>query len=84
MNTSHKQAVRQVGRNLRVIATSPDGVIEGLRYDDDSQFVVGVQWHAEWQPDKHVLSGALYTAFGEAARGRAVRRAAIRGVRASV
>ena len=34
------------------------------------------QWHAEWQPEKHALSGALYTAFGEAARARAARRAA--------
>ena len=43
---------------------SPDGVIEGLRDDDDSQFVVGVQWQAEWGPEKHALSIALYTAFG--------------------
>jgi len=47
---------------------SPDGVIEGLRYDDETQFIVGVQWHAEWEPEKHTLSGALYTAFAEAAR----------------
>ena len=57
-------------------ATSPDGVIEGVRYDDATQFVVGVQWHAEWQPEKHALSSALYTAFGEAARARAARRTA--------
>jgi putative glutamine amidotransferase len=48
-------------------------VIEGLRYDDDTQFIVGVQWHAEWQPDSHTLSGALYTVFGEATRARAAR-----------
>lgn len=50
------------------------GVIEGLRYNDDAQFIVGVQWHAEWQPEKHALSGALYSAFGKAARARAARR----------
>jgi putative glutamine amidotransferase len=59
-----------------VEATSPDGVIEGLRYADDGQFIVGVQWHAEWRPDEHSLSGALYKAFGEAARARAARRRA--------
>jgi putative glutamine amidotransferase len=51
-------------------------VIEGLRYNDDTQFVVGVQWHAEWQPEEHALSGALYTAFGKAVRARAARRTA--------
>ena len=50
--------------------------IEGLRYNDDKQFIVGVQWHAEWQPEKHELSAALYNAFGEAARD--VRRSAWR------
>jgi putative glutamine amidotransferase len=49
-------------------------VIEGLRYHDATQFIVGVQWHAEWDPEEHALSGALYTAFGEAARARAARR----------
>ena len=55
---------------------SPDGVVEGVRYGDAAQFIVGVQWHAEWQPEEHTLSGALYTAFGEAARARAARRSA--------
>jgi gamma-glutamyl-gamma-aminobutyrate hydrolase PuuD len=36
-----------------------------------------VQWHAEWEPEKHALSSALYNAFGEAARARAARRAAV-------
>ena len=76
VNSLHGQGVDRLGEGLVVEATSPDGVIEGLRYNDDTQFIVGVQWHAEWQPDEHTLSGALYTAFGEAARARAVRRIA--------
>jgi len=76
VNSLHGQGVDRLGKGLVVEATSPDGVIEGLRYDDDAQFVVGVQWHAEWQPDGHTLSGALYTAFGKAARARAARRLA--------
>lgn len=45
-NTAHKQAVRQLGRGLQVIATSPDGVIEGV---DDPSFplFLGIQWHPE-------------------------------------
>ena len=76
VNSLHGQGVDRLGKGLVVEATSPDGVIEGLRYNDDKQFIVGVQWHAEWQPDKHVLSSALYTAFGEAARARVARRVA--------
>ena len=74
VNSLHGQGVDRLGEGLVVEATSPDGVIEGLRYDDETQFIVGVQWHAEWQPDEHTLSGALYAAFGEAARARAARR----------
>lgn len=77
VNSLHGQGVDRVGEGLVVEATSPDGVIEGLRYDDDTQFVVGVQWHAEWEPEKHPLSAALYSAFGEAARARAARRATL-------
>lgn len=76
VNSLHGQGVDRLGKGLVVEAISPDGVIEGLRYEDDSQFVVGVQWHAEWQPEKHALSSALYNAFGDAARARAARRMA--------
>jgi len=76
VNSLHGQGVDRLGEGLVVEAISADGVIEGLRYNDDTQFIVGVQWHAEWQPDEHALSGALYTAFGEAARARAARRGA--------
>ena len=74
VNSLHGQGIDRLGDGLIVEAVSADGVIEGLRYNDDTQFIVGVQWHAEWQPDEHALSGALYTAFGEQARARAARR----------
>lgn len=74
VNSLHGQGVDRLGDGLMVEATSPDGVIEGVRYADDAQFVVGVQWHAEWQPETHPLSSALYSAFGDAARARAARR----------
>src|SRR5215813_2016369 len=80
VNSLHGQGVDRVGKGLVVEAMSPDGVIEGLRYDDAMQFIVGVQWHAEWQPEEHTLSGALYAAFGAAARARAARRAAAASV----
>jgi putative glutamine amidotransferase len=74
VNSLHGQGVDRLGDGLVVEAVSADGVIEGLRYNDDTQFIVGVQWHAEWQPAEHALSAALYSAFGEAARKRAAQR----------
>jgi putative glutamine amidotransferase len=45
-NSSHKQAVKLVGRGLRIVATSPDGVIEGIE-DPSLPLFLGVQWHPE-------------------------------------
>jgi putative glutamine amidotransferase len=51
VNTSHKQSVKQLGRGLRVIATSPDGVIEGIE-DPTLPLFLGVQWHPERMTDQ--------------------------------
>jgi putative glutamine amidotransferase len=47
VNSSHHQAVRQVGAKLRVSALAPDGVIEAIEAVDQNWFCVGVQWHPE-------------------------------------
>ena len=47
VNSSHHQAVRQVGAGLRVGARAPDGVIEAIESTDPHWFCVGVQWHPE-------------------------------------
>ena len=46
VNTYHKQAANRLGRNLKIIATAPDGVIEGIE-DPNLPFFAGVQWHPE-------------------------------------
>jgi putative glutamine amidotransferase len=50
-NTSHKQAVRESGRGLRIIAKAPDGVVEGVE-DPSMPLMLGVQWHPERMHDK--------------------------------
>jgi putative glutamine amidotransferase len=50
-NSSHKQAVKTVGRGLRVIAKSPDGIIEGTE-DPSYPLMLGVQWHPERLSDE--------------------------------
>ena len=46
VNTYHKQAVRKIGKGLRVIATAPDGVIEAFE-DPTFPLFAAVQWHPE-------------------------------------
>jgi putative glutamine amidotransferase len=46
VNSSHHQAIRNVGAGLTVIATASDGVIEAVLMSD-RDFVLGVQWHPE-------------------------------------
>jgi putative glutamine amidotransferase len=69
VNSSHHQAVRTLGDNLRVSAVSPgDGVIEAVELDAPDHFVVGVQWHPERSYAQSGLSRAIFSAFVEAAR----------------
>ncbi len=45
VNSYHHQAVRDLGRGLRVTARSDDGLIEALR--DEAGQIRAVQWHPE-------------------------------------
>ena len=45
-NTFHKQAVKNVGRGLRVTAVADDGTIEALE-DPSMPLYLAVQWHPE-------------------------------------
>lgn len=69
VNSSHHQAIKDVGRGLRVTAHAPDGIIEGLE-DPTHPFYVGVQWHPEDMPDE-TSAKSIFGAFVEAARLRA-------------
>ena len=66
VNSSHHQAVGRVGEGLRVTASAPDGVVEGLE-DPRHPFYQGVQWHPEDMAGEE-SAGALFGAFVEAAR----------------
>jgi putative glutamine amidotransferase len=57
INSWHHQSVLELGRGLRVTARAPDGVIEAVEWADNSNWVVGVQWHPERMPgDELALS----------------------------
>jgi putative glutamine amidotransferase len=64
VNSSHHQAVRTPGENLRVCAVSKeDGVIEAVELDSPDHFVVGVQWHPERTYTHSAFSRAIFGEF---------------------
>lgn len=68
VNSSHHQAIRIPGDNLRVTAVSPDdGVIEAVELDSTDHFVLAVQWHPERTYATSALSRAVFGAFVQAA-----------------
>jgi putative glutamine amidotransferase len=68
VNSSHHQAIRTPGDNLRVAAVSSgDGIIEAIELDAPSHFVVGVQWHPERTYSQSGFSRAIFSEFVKAA-----------------
>jgi putative glutamine amidotransferase len=66
VNSYHHQAVGTVGRGLRAVAWSPDGVVEGIEAPGRA-FHVGVQWHAEAMAPAEPHA-RLFSAFVHAAQ----------------
>ncbi len=68
VNSLHHQAVGDVGRGLRIVARSPDGVIEATESTDPNRFLIGVQWHPEKLMPEDQRQAKLIKAFVEAAK----------------
>jgi putative glutamine amidotransferase len=47
VNSLHHQAIRRLGRGLKVTAHSEDGLVEAVEAADDYPFLLAVQWHPE-------------------------------------
>jgi putative glutamine amidotransferase len=59
VNSWHHQSVLDPGQNLLITAHAPDGVVEAVEWTDDSNWIVGVQWHPERMPGD-ALAQALF------------------------
>ena len=46
VNSFHHQAVKETGDKFRVVAKSPDGIIEAME-SSEYKSIIGVQWHPE-------------------------------------
>lgn len=77
VNSVHHQAIRRVAPGLRCVAVAPDAITEAVERIDDEQFMVGIQWHPEWQraddPAAPSPGDALFAAFVAAVRERRPR-----------
>lgn len=73
INSSHHQAIAKPGKNLRVTAHSTDGIIEGVEWTGDSNWVIGVQWHPE-RMFGDAFSARLFGDLVAAARGAVVQK----------
>lgn len=72
VNSSHHQAVRELGRNLRVTARAEDRIIEAVEWDGNANWIVGVQWHPE-RMEGNAFSENLFRGLMKAARSTGVR-----------
>ena len=67
VNSSHHQSILNLGRNLRVAARAPDGVIEAVEWTGDANWITGVQWHPERMAGIDSAARALFESLIEAA-----------------
>ena len=66
VNSLHGQGILEPGARVMVEGVAEDGTIEAIRIADAPSFALGVQWHAEYDPQRNPINRALFQAFGEA------------------
>jgi putative glutamine amidotransferase len=66
VNSLHGQGIHEPGARIVVEGVAEDGTIEAIRIADAPAFALGVQWHAEHDPQTNPVNGALFKAFGAA------------------
>lgn len=74
VNSLHGQGILELGSRILVEGVAEDGTIEAIRIADAPGFALGVQWHAEYDPQTNPVNRALFQAFGTALAERAAAR----------
>jgi putative glutamine amidotransferase len=70
VNSLHGQGILALGDRVVVEGVAEDGTIEAIRIADAPGFALGVQWHAEYDPQRNPINRKLFQAFGEAVSAR--------------
>ncbi|HUX81647.1 MAG TPA: gamma-glutamyl-gamma-aminobutyrate hydrolase family protein [Halothiobacillus sp.] len=74
VNSLHGQGIDRLGAGLVAEAYAPDGLVEAVRVADAKTFALAVQWHPEWNVLNTPSYLAIFSAFGDACRVRALQR----------
>lgn len=69
VNSLHWQGIQRLAPPLTAEAHAKDGLVEAVRGPSDHPFLLGVQWHPEWQAKKNPVSIELFRRFGAAVKG---------------
>jgi putative glutamine amidotransferase len=70
VNSLHGQGILNVDCRVIIEGVADDGTIEAIRIADAPGFALGVQWHAEYDPQTNPINRTIFQAFGEAVAGR--------------
>jgi len=70
VNSLHGQGILEPGKRVVIEGVAEDGTIEAIRIADAPGFALGVQWHAEYDPQRNPVNRALFEAFGQALLAR--------------
>jgi putative glutamine amidotransferase len=70
VNSLHGQGILDPGKRVVIEGVADDGTIEAIRIADAPGFALGVQWHAEYDPQSNPVNRTLFRAFGEAVAAR--------------
>jgi putative glutamine amidotransferase len=68
VNSMHHQGIKELGRGLRAVGASEDGLIEAVEVAE-LPFTLGVQWHPEELARTDALHAGLFYGFLQAAAG---------------
>lgn len=68
VNSLHGQGILEPGKRVVVEGIAEDSTVEAIRIEDAKNFAVGVQWHAEYDPQTNPINKLLFEDFGRALR----------------
>jgi putative glutamine amidotransferase len=66
VNSLHGQGILEPGKRVVVEGVAEDGTIEAISIAEAPAFALGVQWHAEYDPQTNPINRTLFEAFGMA------------------
>jgi putative glutamine amidotransferase len=66
VNSLHGQGIEVPGKRVVIEGVAEDSTIEAIRIADAPGFALGVQWHAEYDPQHNPINKTLFEAFGKA------------------